>query len=290
MKTYAAAFQSALSAPTSFLCTCWLITLASGQKIGFTDFDRPIAIDDVTYQPAGGFKPSDVDRGLEFQANQVTLQSFFSAQLPESLFASGQLRDARVFVFRVDPANLPDSLSDRPLAYDPLIRGRLGALTLTDQTYEAAVQGLQAALESRQGWVVSPTCRNRFCDGLCGLDIEDWTDSVTVIDVVNPQLIAIDRSFREGYYTGSRLIWQTGNNIGLEATITYSSASQVRLLVAPPNAIAIGDTLQVERASDKSFASCVSSFGNGARFNGEPGLPGAIVGSDVRGGEDAYTA
>ena len=43
---------------------------------------------------------------------------------------------------------------------------------------------------------------------------------------------------------------------------------------AAPNAVAAGTLVEVSEGCDKSFATCVARFGNGANFRGEPHLPG----------------
>ncbi len=274
MKSYSTTFRATLNAATNTLATCWKITLPDDTAIAFTDFDRPLAIDGVTYQPEGGFQPSDIDRDLDFSPNQISVKSYFSQQLPVELFTSGQLRDASVFVFRVDPYNLPATLSDDPLTFDPLIRGAIGKITLTDQGYTAEVIGLQNRLATKQGWVTSSTCRNRFCDDLCGLDIANFTDTIAVASVSNQAAIAVTSSFADNFYTGGTLIWQTGGNIGIQNICTYSNGSTIRLLDPAPNPIQSGDTATITRACGKSIADCWR-YGNGLRFNAEPGLPGA---------------
>jgi uncharacterized phage protein (TIGR02218 family) len=174
MKNYSETFLAALNAEVNALVTCWQWELGNGSIFGFTDSDRAIEINGVTYQPDGGFKPSDIDRGLGTEPNSMQMQSYFSQTLPESVLTSGQVREARVFAFRVDPYNLPSSLNDNPLTFDPLIRGRIDKLTLTDQTYQATLAGLKDGLSKKTGYVVQNTCRNEFCDPICGLNIASY--------------------------------------------------------------------------------------------------------------------
>jgi len=274
MKPYSATFLATLQAPVNILATCWQIILADATAIAFTDFDRPLAIGGLTYQPSGGFQPSDVDRDLDFSPNQISVKSYFSSQLPVELFTSGRLRDASVFIFRVDPYNLPASLTATPLEFDPLLRGRIGKVTLTDMGYTAEVVGLQSGLNSKQGWVTSETCRFQFCDSNCGLNIATYTDTITVATVSSRAAFTITGGgFPDNRYTGGRLIWQTGDNVGIENICTYSNGATIRLLDNAYASIQPGDTATITRNCGKALADCWS-FGNGLRFGGEPAIPG----------------
>lgn len=281
MKIYSPPFTTTLSSEVNALITCWQITFADETTVGLTDSDRPITIDGVTYSPVGGFRPSDINRDLAMTANQVTLQSYFSDSITEDDLISGRLYDARVFVFRVDPFNPPSSLSATPLEYDPGIRGRIGKITITDQIFQIEVKGLADRLSTKQGWVTSADCRNRFCDSRCGLDIADYTDSITVVVPRGNQYFSSDRTFGESYYTEGLLTWQDGNNEGRSSTVIYSNGSDIRILDPMPFSIQAGDTAQIQRGCDKTYRTCGDVFGNGVRFNGEPGLPGtdAVAGA-----------
>lgn len=274
MKNYSASFLEVLNSEVNSLATCWQIELSNGDKFGFTDCDRPLTIDGITYQADGGFEASDVSRGLGTEdSNSISLRSYFSSTLPESVLASGQVRSAKVFIFRVNPYELPDTLEDSPLTYDPLVRGNINALELTDQTYVASLSGLKNSLSSTSGWMVQSTCRNSFCDNLCGLDIEDYTDTRTVTEVINPTLIQMGASVADNYYAGGKIVWQTGDNLGLETACIYSNGQRIKLSDRMPNAIAVGDTFTITQTCGKSFANC-HQYGNISHFNGEPKIPG----------------
>jgi uncharacterized phage protein (TIGR02218 family) len=273
MKSYTNEFQAYLSQSANYLPCCWRITRADGVVVGLTEFDRPLIIDGITYQADGGILPSDVDRGLETQANQVTLVSYFSDSIPEADIVRGAFDNARVFVFRVNPYALPDSF-DSPYQYEPLVSGRLGRFTLTDLGYTVEARGLQDALQTKQGEVTSKTCRNQFCDSVCGLNIASYTETATVDTVSNSRFFTTNLSRGDNYFLGGKLTWLTGDNAGQTGEVIYSNGTTIRLLNPPPFPIVSGDTADIERACDKTFTTCRTIFGNGVNFQGEPGLPG----------------
>lgn len=274
MKSYTAEFSATLNAAAAYLPTCWRITRSDGVVIGLTEFDRPLTIAGVNYQAVGGLNPSDVDRSLETNANQITLKSYFSASITEADVVRGAFNNAKVFVFKVDPFNLPTNLAAIPYQYEPLVSGRLGRFTLTDMGYSVEARGLQDALSTTQGAVTSKTCRNEFCDSVCGLDIADFTETATVATVASRNNLTINLSRSENYFLGGKLTWLTGANAGQTDQVIYSNGTTIRTLNSPANVVAVGDTCTIERGCDKSFRTCREKFGNGVNFQGEPGLPG----------------
>lgn len=274
MKSYTTEFQATLNAAAAYLPTCWRITRQDGTVIGLTEFDRPLAIAGVTYQAVGGFSPSDVDRSLETSANQITLKSYFSAAIAESDIVRGAFNNAQVFVFKVDPFNLPTDLSAVPYQYEPLVSGRLGRFTLTDTGYAVESRGLQDRLSTTQGAMTSKTCRNKFCDSICGLDIANFTESATLTAVNGPSFFTINQSRSENYYLGGILTWTGGANTGQTGQVIFSNGTQIRTLNPFANTVTAGDTCTIERGCDKTYRTCREIFGNKDHFNGEPGLPG----------------
>lgn len=276
MKNYTESLILALSNEVNSLVTCWQIKLVSGQILGFTDSDRRFSIDGVVYNPEGGFIRSDIDRRLGSEASSIALSSYFSSLLPDTVIASGQLSNAQVFAFRVDPYNLPTTLSDSPYNYDPLVRGRIDKLTLTDQTYQATLEGLKDGLSKKTGWVVQSTCRNDFCDRLCGLSIANYTDNFKVLNPLSPTYFTVNINYVEGLYNGGLITWKTGSNLGLQSVCIYSKESNIRILEWLPNPIGAGDTGTITQACLKTLTDC-DRHGNRSHFNGEPNLPGESV-------------
>lgn len=271
MKTYSSSFAAYLAQPLAYLPTCWKITRQDGTVVGLTDFDQPLEIEGVTYHSAGGFTPSDIDRQLGTTAAQISLQSYFSDAISEVDIVRGAYDNAAVHVFRVNPYELPTSLTATPYQYDPLVSGRLGRFTLTDQTYTVEARGLQDQLNKSQGPVTSKRCRNEFCDSICGLNIATYTETHAITEIVSPNQIRIPSS--NTLYVGAKLTWLTGANTGGQ-TVVIQHASGILTLFNPPLTPAVGDTIQIIWNCDKTFSTCVQRFGNGVNFQGEPTLPG----------------
>ena len=273
-KNFAPAFATAIASPVNAIATCCLITRKDGEKFGFTDWDRPIAIvGGFNCLPDGGFNPSDIDSDLSFRPMQISLESYYSGGITEADLASGQFDGAAVRVIRVDPYNLPSSLSATPLQYDPVLRGTFGGMKLRDRTYLIEVQGLSKRLATKQGNSTQRHCRNGFCDEKCGLNIEDWTNSLQVASPDTDRFFTSNASFADNYYTGGKLVWTSGANDGLSTMVVYSSGQNIRLLDRMPNIPQVGDNFEVQAQCDKSRTTCQQTFGNTINFNGERDIP-----------------
>lgn len=273
MKNYDSDFSNYLFQQQGYLATCWKIVRRDGETVGLTDFDRPLTIDGLTYECVGGFTPSDVDRNLGRVASQITLQSYFSDTITEADIVRGAYDGATVFVFRVNPTDLPTSLTATPYQYDPLVSGKLGRFTLTNQTYSVECRGLPDELGSSQGFVTSATCRNTFGDSVCGVDVAGtWTVTRTVQEVISDYVVRFPDTSEP--FVGGILTWLTGDNTGLSSQIIAQSSGTLTLFYTFPNAVAVGDTANLSFACDKTFGTCSQRFGNRVNFQGEPDLPG----------------
>lgn len=274
MKTYSSTFLQTINNPFAYLPICWRITREDGIVIGTTEFDYPLVIDGVTYVPSAGFDPSDVDRSLENNANQISLRAPFSDLVSESDILGGVFNNAKIFVFRVDPHNLPSTLSPVSGIYEfePLVSGQIGRFTLTDLGYTAEARGLQERLSTRQGEVTSKTCRNKFGDSICGKNLADYTVGVSVTGVIDSNKFTISNG--SNYYLGGKLTWTSGNNQGQTSQVIFQNGAEIHTLWPFKNPIQVNDTAQLQRNCDKQFTTCVSIFGNQNNFQGEPALPG----------------
>src|SRR3569832_2941148 len=60
MRSVNASLKTHYAGEVRTTCNCWKLTRADGVVMGFTDFDRPLTIAGVTYQPSSGFARSAI--------------------------------------------------------------------------------------------------------------------------------------------------------------------------------------------------------------------------------------
>jgi uncharacterized phage protein (TIGR02218 family) len=275
MKSVAASLQTALSDGVSMLATCWLITRRDEVQLGFTDFDQDLIIDGVTYQAATGFTASNVDSGLDATPSNIEIASFLSADaISEADLSSGVYDYARIHVFRVDCFNLPSSLSASPAQYLTRLRGFLGQVRLSDQTFTVEVESLQKLLETKTSALTSSTCRYKFGDSNCNANVAAFTYGMSVnAPGAEPYFFTSNLSFEDNFLAGGLLTWTTGDNAGLESMITQSNGQNIWLAYTPPNPIQAGDQFNAIPGCQKTWRDC-GQFNNTANFGGEKDIPG----------------
>ena len=154
----------------STLCTAWVMTRKDGERLGFTDHDEPLDVDDVTCRPTSGFTASSVETQLGFAADNAELQAVLD---DESLRAedieAGLYAQATIQMWSVDwTFHAP-----------PDLRRTQTLLSITREStgrFTAEVVGLGAALERVSGRVVSRMCAAEFGDARCGLIAANFPD------------------------------------------------------------------------------------------------------------------
>lgn len=61
MRVIPPAIQAALDSGATTFCTCWKVELSDGTVLGFSNHDRVLEFDGVSYEPNSGFTPSVSD-------------------------------------------------------------------------------------------------------------------------------------------------------------------------------------------------------------------------------------
>jgi hypothetical protein len=153
-----------LAAGVTTLCRCWHLTRGDGVVQGFTDHDRALAFDGVTYEPAGGFDASEDTSATGFAIGGMeVLGALASERLSADDLAAGLYDGAAVRVYLVNWTT--------PAERHLLRAGRLGEVTREDGAFRAEIRGLAAALDEPQGRVFRPTCDADLGDARCTVDL-----------------------------------------------------------------------------------------------------------------------
>ena len=76
MKPVSTALASHLAGEVTTLATCWRLDRIDGWVRGFTDHDRNLVIDGVTYVAATGFLPSAIKSGSDLSVDNLDVDGF----------------------------------------------------------------------------------------------------------------------------------------------------------------------------------------------------------------------
>jgi len=271
MKTLPEGLQSHLDSGATTLCWCWQLVRGDGVVMGFTDHDRALAFDGVTYEAAAGFSASEVQSALGLAVDNLTLAgALSSATLNEDDLAAGLYDNAAFKLWRVNWAEV----SQRVL----MKSGTLGEVSRQGAAFSAELRGLAQALNQPVG---------RAFGRLCDADLGDARCTLALTAVIGAVVAAFDaRRFTvsgledvaAGDVTGGRLRFTSGANAGLAMDIKRHGKSgdlvTLELWQAMPRPVTAGDGFTVTPGCDKSFATCRDRFGNAVNFRGFPYMPG----------------
>jgi uncharacterized phage protein (TIGR02218 family) len=120
--------------------------------------------------------------------------------------------------------------------------------------------------------LVKPSCLNRFCDSMCGLNKSNFATNVTAVAGSSKSGVKISGSYANGYFTQGTMMCTAGANVGVSRSIKMF-ASNIAVPAQPfQNAVQAGDTFTFWRGCAKTMNAC-QAYNNIANFRGFPFLP-----------------
>lgn len=275
MRTIPSALQAKLDAGVTTLCWCWRITRADGAVLGFTDHDRDLAFDGVTYRRGTAASAGDVESEAGFAAGSAAAAGRLASDALEAAdIRKGLYDEALADLYRVDWTDV----SLRVTVWS----GRIGEIRYGEIGFEAELRGRTAALERTIGRVFQRRCDAELGDARCGVDAtaSAYRGTGTVASAASGRAFTASglSAFADGWFTGGVLRWTGGANAGavsaVEAHGLAGADATVTLAIAPSETIAIGDVFTVDAGCDKRWATCQAKFANTINFRGFPMIPG----------------
>lgn len=269
MKECSDALASHLAGEVTRLATLWKLTRRDEVVMGFTDHDRDLVVDGVTYRAASGFTPTSVASSSGLAVDNLDIQSVLdSDDIGDSDLRSGVYDYATIEVMLVDHG--------APEAGTLFLRkGTLGEVKLSGQTFVAELRGMAQAFANQIGQLYSPTCRADLGDARCGIDLTGITVAGTVGHVSSRRSFHDPaRGEADGWFRYGLLTWTSGANAGSSMEVRWFRAGTFELFLPMPKPVAAGDLYSVQAGCDKLFATCRDKFANAKAFRGEPHVPG----------------
>ena len=275
MKTLSPALQSHLATGATTLCWCWKIVRNDGLTQGFTDHDRALAFDGVTYDAVSGFTASEVQSQLNLAIdNLIVVGALSSATLNEADLAAGLYDDAAIEIWRVNWADAAQRVLMR--------KGNLGQITRGKTAFQAEMRGLAHILNQPVGRAYGYSCDADLGDARCTVNLADpaFSGAGSVLAVTDARRFTVSGlgSFADQWFAGGKLTWTSGANnsraIEIKRHGVSGSTVTLELWLEMSEPVAVGDAFSVTAGCDKQFSSCKSKFANAANFRGFPYMPG----------------
>lgn len=275
MKTLVPSLAAALASGVTTNARAWAVTRADGVVLGFTDHDRALAFDGITFEAASGLTASALEQAAGLAADSHSVSGALRSEaITDSDLERGLYDGAEIRVWLVDWTD--------PVSRHLIARGQIGEVRRGTHAFEAEVLGLIDRLNAPVGRAYLTNCGYRLGSSGCGVDLEDpaHLGSGTVTGIIAPQMIEVSGlgTFPSRWFERGRLTWTTGDNRiepgRIKAHRVVGPAVRITLWQAPAAAIRPGDSFEIRAGCDKAAETCREKFDNLVNFGGFPHMPG----------------
>lgn len=265
--------QGHLAAGATTIARAWAVARRDGVTLGFTDHDRALSFEGLTFSPDAGLEARAVVSGTGLSVDNSEARGALSSDaITEGDIEAGRYDDAEVRLWWVNWADA----AQRSLRF----RGTLGEIRRGAGAFTAELRGLSEPLNRPIGRLYQPTCAATLGDALCGFDpVAAGLSSQAEAGETDGQtfrLIIPGQAAR--LYERGHLTVLTGAARGLSATIKHDrpeDGARIIELWAPLRAPLVAtDLVRLDPGCDKTAATCRFRFDNIANFRGFPTIPG----------------
>jgi len=285
MRDIPAALATHLEGGATTLCRCWTLTRRDGLVLAFTDHDRSLSFDGLTFAAVTGLEAAEATSEIGFAIGGGDVAGAFAATgLNEADLARGLYDDARLRIWLVNWSEPGQRLLLEEGFVGEIKRGELG--------FTAEIRSFAKAFDEERGRLYMRSCSADLGDARCGAALVSAASHVTASDGRLGLAATGMSSYPDGHFTGGRLFFTGGANAGFATEVKRHGIEGDRAIFqlwqSPAATILAGDGFSVTPGCDKSFATCRVKFGNGANFRGFPHMPTTdfIIGG-VRPGDGA---
>lgn len=272
MRSVSPELRARLDAEATSFCHCWRLVRRDGVVRGFTDHDRDLVVDGVTYDAAMGFETTRGEAALGFAAGGAEIAGALVADgLEEQDLAAGLYDGASVETWLVDWQAPQHRLL---LSIDGV-----GEVRRSEHAFTAELRSLAHELDQERGRIYQAACDADLGDARCGLDRALLDVAGTVTALGDDGAILVDVGvYPDDWFTGGAFAVTSGAAVGATCAVRAHRAEDTRaaltLWSGPQRPLAPGDSVVLTTGCDKSAAACRGKFDNFVNFRGFPHIPG----------------
>ena len=269
------AFRAHVERGVTTLCRCWALTRSDGVQLGFTDHDRMLAFDGITFKAETGLSAQALQQATGLAVdNTEAIGALSDAGLREDEIEAGRFDGAEVRAWLVNWADV----SVRWLQF----RGTLGEIRRGGGAFHADLRGLTQALNRPLGRIYQKACTAVLGDGDCRFDLETpgYAEVRAVAEVTEARLFRWSdlAGYEPGWFARGRLEVLSGAAKGLWAVIKRdendAQGRQIALWEPLRAEVVPGDMVRLVAGCDKRMETCRLKFNNLLNFQGFPDIPG----------------
>ncbi|MCA3447789.1 MAG: DUF2163 domain-containing protein [Rhodobacter sp.] len=264
-----------LAGGVATLCRAWAVQRRDGVVLGFTDHDRDLKFDGLTYRAETGMTARALMQTTGFAVdNSEAVGALSSDAVTEADLLAGRYDAAEVRCWLVNWTDVRQRLLQ--------FRGTFGEIVRSAGAFRAELRGLTEALNQPQGRVYQRDCAAILGDAQCRFDLGQpgFSAELAVQTHTERRVFVFSgvAGFAAGWFEKGRLRLLDGQArgvIGLIKTDRTEGGQRVIELwdrIGPP--VAAGDRIRLEAGCDRQAATCQSKFNNFHNFRGFPHIPG----------------
>lgn len=264
-----------LATGTTRVARCWKVTRRDGVTYGFTDHDKPLVFEGVTFKADTGLSAAAVMQttGLSVD-NTEAVGALSDASVTEEDIAAGRFDGAAVEAWLVQW----DAPENRALQF----RGSFGEITRGNGAFTVELRGLAEQLNAPTGRVYHATSPVMPGDPRFGVDVSGpgYTVQAEIGTVEDGRVFTFADvpAYESGWFERGRFRVLSGLAQGLEAAIKIDRVEgdvrRVELWDRLRAPILPGDRVEMQAGFDGSFEAARLKFGNAIDFRGYPDIPG----------------
>ncbi len=257
------------------IARAWALARRDGRVLGFTDHDRDLSFDGLTFEAGAGLTARALEQmtGLAVD-NSEAVGALRDAGLTEADILAGRYDGAGLRIWEVNWADV----SQQRLIF----RGSLGEVTREGGAFRAELRGLSEPLGQPGGRVYHASCAAVLGDGRCRFDLSTpgYSAEVPLVATQDNQRLQLApiETISAGWLAHGRVIVQSGAAEGLVGMIRTDrmreGLREITLWESLRAALAPGDLLRLEAGCDKQAETCRMKFDNMPNFQGFPHIPG----------------
>lgn len=201
MKAWSDALIAHFDAKRYTVAFCLKLTLTNGEVFRYTDFHSTLTIDGYNYTSRPGLFTTQTVSNADGAVDNMDVSSVFVVnELSRDKAVADLLRGADFEFFLVNYRDISAGIG-------LLTKGKIGKVTVKDNTWTIELRSLAQKLQQKAGKVYTGFCRSKLGSGQCagnglngkiylggGVVLEDYTFNGTIYQVINNKLFTVRQS------------------------------------------------------------------------------------------------
>lgn len=267
MRPLPPALRRQLNSGVTHFCHGWLIERRDGARLGLTDHDANLTMDDVVYHAGSGMTLSALDIGVAPERAHPQAEGVLgSPHLHEADLQNGLYDEARFSLFLIDWRQPENRLL--------LATGRFGPVQMIGAQFRVALRLQGDALSQIAGRLYQRECDAVLGDARCGFQLTAppfiWQTEILAHDRQSVTLPPHDSAagwFRHGEAEIGAL-----PSLSIRDDRLVEGGRHISFWQEIGPSLPARQTIRLRAGCDKAFRTCRTKFANQINFQGFPDL------------------